>query len=863
MVNRITIWLSCFCAGAISAVFWRELPSTQSMAVMLALLVVTSSIILLYRNYIHAAKQAVAEVLLCWAISGLLIGVLWVASLGHFYYAWQLPHDKIQQDVTIVGQVIAGGCVSHRFLNDHTPHHYVVVIRTIDGQSTDGFIKTPIFNALLFIGFKFKARLSHTQYSFTNSEVVGNSGTFDEHGGIETVPLKTKAACLHDGDVFTAVVKLKPAYGTANPVGFSRQQHLVSQFIYATGYVKTLHAESTLHNHSMRNALADWLSSLNLVHHSWWSALLLGNKTHFTQQDWTLLQRTGTGHLFSISGMHLSIVAGVCFFVFIPFIFVIGHVIHVLRSLKRYPFPHIACFSAYQRLHFNGVFACKNAGLRVWVLVSVIIICYFYALLSGMALPVVRALLLLTLGCLLSIFKVAWRSVNIGLAMLALCLVLFPFSMLNASFYLSIGAVICIWFFVNTLSIHREPWYFAIAKLQIALTVIMMPLTTIWFGNVSVISLIANLFALPLVTLLLPICLMSLLISFYFSTVGIGQFAIEILKYSDHVFGYLLSLLVFLSELELSALNLFVDTSSALCFLAAVILFCLPYWRFKRFCLFLLSLPLATSLIQWLPPNDEVWALHVLDAGQASAITVTKGDSAIIIDSGAQYGGNAITATQYLLPLLKSVKVKQVDHVIHTHSDNDHAGGLRAIMVHPVAKNAKFYSPTLGCERDTHFDWQGLTISFLWPLKGNAQDNNAMSCVVRISDPSGSVLIPGDIEKESEYALVTKEFAKGTSALNADILIAPHHGSNTSSTDIFIKHVSPKAVIYTQGYENRWKFPALNVVERYKQHNVQQYFTSSEGYTLVTLEKGTFHVKTLRGDLKKRWYLKGRSPRHL
>ncbi|GFD70813.1 hypothetical protein KUL113_02330 [Tenacibaculum sp. KUL113] len=253
----------------------------------------------------------------------------------------------------------------------------------------------------------------------------------------------------------------------------------------------------------------------------------------------------------------------------------------------------------------------------------------------------------------------------------------------------------------------------------------------------------------------------------------------------------------------------------------------------------------------------------MLDAGQASAITVTKGDRAIIIDSGAQFRGNAMTATQYLFPLLKNLKVKHVDHVIHTHSDNDHAGGLSTVMAHPIADNATFYSPTFGCERDTMFDWQGLTISFLWPLKGNDQDNNAMSCVVRIAAQSGSVLIPGDIEKESEYALITKELARGTSALNADILIAPHHGSKTSSTDIFIKHVAPKAVIYTQGYENRWRFPALNVVERYRQHNVQQYFTSSEGYTLVTFRKGSFEVNTLRSDLKKRWYLKGKPPRHL
>ena len=101
MVNRITIWLSCFCAGAISAVFWYRLPSANTMAVMIAINVVASTIPMLYRRKSRACQLTAFEALLCWIISGLLTGVLWVASVGRFYYAWQLPEGKIQQDVTI------------------------------------------------------------------------------------------------------------------------------------------------------------------------------------------------------------------------------------------------------------------------------------------------------------------------------------------------------------------------------------------------------------------------------------------------------------------------------------------------------------------------------------------------------------------------------------------------------------------------------------------------------------------------------------------------------------------------------------------------------------------------------------------
>ncbi|WP_236552097.1 DNA internalization-related competence protein ComEC/Rec2 [Alteromonas sp. KUL106] len=828
---------------------------------MLAIVLIANVVIVLFWFHCRTNKQTLIEAQLCLALSGLLVGVLWVASLGHFYHAWQLPPDKIQQDVTILGRVISGGCVSKSATDANAHRHYIVAIQAIDEQRANDFLNPSAFNSLLSFGFEFRARLSQTQVEFANTKAFGHSDTPYEYNSTSlsyTTPLEG-VVCLHDGDVFTALVKLKPAYGFANPVGFNRQQHLVSQFIQTTGYIKQVDAKTINHHHNHRYALGAWLSSLELFHHSWWSALLLGNKTLFTDDDWTILQRTGTGHLFSISGMHLSIVAGVCFLLLMPFIFVFGQGIILLSPLKRFTLSYSTFMSQQKGLRFRFT----HARLRILVLLSVIIACCFYALLSGMALPVVRALLLLAIASWVTISKVAWRPVNIGLAMLALCLVLFPFSILNASFYLSIGAVICIWFFVSTLSIQHGRWYFAAAKLQIALTFIMMPLTTIWFSNVSVISLVANLAAMPIVTVLLPICLISLLISYFFSHAAIGQIGTEIIKYSDHLFGYLLSLLTFLSELNYSAFNLFVSTSSALCFLGAIILFCLPKWRFKYFCILLLLLPLVTSLGKWLPPNDEHWALHVLDAGQASAIAVSKGDRAIIIDSGAIYRGNATTATQALFPLLDSIKVQHVDHVIHTHSDNDHAGGLAAVMAHPFAKNAKFYSPTLGCERNAYVDWQGLSIRFLWPLKGNEQDNNAMSCVVKISGRSGSVLIPGDIEKESEYALITKTLNEETSTLKADILIAPHHGSDTSSTDIFIKHVSPKAVIYTQGYENRWKFPAVNVVERYKRNKVVQFFTSYDGYTIVSFEKDDYHVNTQRGGLKKRWYLKARAPRHL
>ena len=125
--------------------------------------------------------------------------------------------------------------------------------------------------------------------------------------------------------------------------------------------------------------------------------------------------------------------------------------------------------------------------------------------------------------------------------------------------------------------------------------------------------------------------------------------------------------------------------------------------------------------------------------------------------------------------------------------------------------------------------------------------------------------------------------ALSQSDVTADVLVAPHHGSRTSSTNAFISAVSPRAVIYTQGYENRWKFPAKAVVERYRKHNVTQFLTSVTGYVRVSIEQvgnvsrgqhnslrhsgknnaETLSIETMRHDISKRWYMPSYSPRHL
>ncbi len=348
MVNRITICLSCFCVGAISAVLWQKLPSTHTMALMIAILVIAIVVILLFSLEKPRSNKTIFDIQLCCAVSGLILGVLWVASVGHFYYAWQLPKGKIQQDVTISGRVLSQGCVSNKSNNSEAAFHYVVSIASVNGESVatfldDGAVPKPL-NAVFSYAFNFRARLAHKQYKYLSDNVERGQRS---QRGLDDVKQRARPQaaeksvglkCLHNGDMFTAVVKLKPAYGTANPVGASRQQQLVSQFIHVTGYIKSIEHDKTAHEHSLRYDLATTLEALNLKNLTWWRALLLGDKAGFTKDNWVLLQRTGTGHIFSISGMHLSLIAGVCLLAFNPIVFILRHVFDI--------FGRVQCFLA-------------------------------------------------------------------------------------------------------------------------------------------------------------------------------------------------------------------------------------------------------------------------------------------------------------------------------------------------------------------------------------------------------------------------------------------------------------------------------------------------------------------------------------
>lgn len=760
MRNTIIRWLTAICLSSLLSYIWPSLPPLSTLFLVTGTLTLIAGMLYLHHSTRLRFSHWKSRVVL---VHGFCVGAMWMASVGHWYYAWQLPRNKIHQDVIVTGTVVQATCK-----NDW--HTYIL--------NTDLYV---------------------TDWLGSRKIRVHEQSLHD---------------CMQPNDIITATVRLKPAYGVANPIGFNYQQYLASQGIVATGSLRQRH-QRIRHGRSLRQALQAIISAHPYGSERWLSILLLGNKSALSDEDWALLRRTGTGHLFSISGLHMGIVAGAL----LP---IIGGLAAVCtRSRQRTP---------SRRVLPTTLLLVAGGTL-------------LYAAITGAALPVMRAWLLLAAGSLINLSNRHWNGGHKGVAMLTGCLLLFPLTVLSPGFYLSAGAVAIIWALCWRWQWHHLRWYQCLWRLQLALSIALLPLTSGWFSMISLSAIPINLLMVPLMTLLLPFILLLLGCAWLFPVL-----AATAMWAANHLVGAMIMTVQRLDQHLPSPLTIYPDTSVLIALLLALITMCLPGFRFQRHCAALLCLPL---ILAGLPPTLKRWDLHVLDAGQGTAVLITRGRRAIVVDTGASHQHGAPTAENVLVPLITRYNLI-IDYVILSHDDNDHAGGAPVLQRYLAqqGQSPRWLSPHNGCSAGREVTWQGLQLAMLWPPDRTLLTGNNASCVILIKGLGHRLLLPGDVERSAEYALLAEN-----SDVHADVLVAPHHGSSTSSTGIFIDKVSPQVVIFTQGFENRWGFPASSVVTRYQEAGAKLLTTSESGYIRLSMREGQpLDSKTLRHDLQPRWY---------
>ena len=625
-----------------------------------------------------------------------------------------------------------------------------------------------------------------------------------------------KMPSIQLGEEWHLRVRLKRPWGYANPGGFDYEKWLFEQGIRATGYVRSKGnneriSETSLLNpaYYLRASLNQKLEKTNNKSVAVIKALVLGERGQMDSKRWQVLTQTGTNHLLAISGLHVGIVSGFVYFI-------------VLFLWKR-----------SERL------CLKIAAQRVAALAG-IFAAVFYAMLAGFSIPTQRAMVMATIVFLAVYSMQSLRPWNI-LSLALLCVLLLdPFSVLSPGFWLSFLAVAIIIFSIKGKSSkseeHTKPvkqaWWLSLVKIQFVLSLGLLPLTLLFFQHASLVSPIANFFAVPWVSFfVVPVTLLGSLLMLVSEPLG-GW----VLQFSHGLLEFFWSVLNYLHALPLSSWHHAIPSWTLVPALFGVLLLLSAKGFPSKWLSIVLLSPLVFAKPVKLAENDLT--VTTLDVGQGLSVVVEVDERILVFDTGPKFSSSFNAGESVVVPYLRQRGVKEIDTLVVSHGDKDHAGGLQGILSNmPVRKlmssNIEVYKhdQLSTCRTGESWRWNDVHFEFLHPsVELNAKEfkklsSNNSSCVLLLTHPSGSVLLTGDIEKTIEKRLITSQFDK----LDVDVLIAPHHGSKSSSTQAFIQATSPDYVVFATGYRNPYGFPDEKVVSRYKEFGSYLVNTATQG----------------------------------
>lgn len=762
-------------------------------------------------------------------ISAALLAFIWAGSVGHWYSSWQLPNRYFNQNLIIEGTIASIHIQQDKLSQINSPKNTEV----------------------------YQARQIHDTHSNKQKVLVVKVRQLGKYNLFHEPKVRLSwfapTLLLQQGNEVRLLVKIKPPHGLANEFGFNRQSWLASQNIVALGNIKPSPSNRVLNRsitlrQKIANRIIEYAEKLKLNNVRWMLALSLGERNLLTTQDWTLLQETGTAHLFAISGLHLGIVS-LLFYNFTKML--VLPIAYLVRRKK------------------------LQGNLIPVALLVTLPFCLFYAHISGFQVPVLRATLAILLLTYLTIFQVYWRLLAIVLNLLLCFLVLFPLSTLSISFWFSFSAVFAIWYYV---------WRFPLTAtaplqtlkhtlgLQLFLSLTMLPLVAFNFAVVSIISPLVNIIVLPIVSMIMVPLSLLLVLSLMFDT----HFLItQLFTCLDWMFGKLLLFMQALQSapyatMEIADIN-FAQSGLVVLFLVLVFL---PCWPNRLKLILMLALSIGIYLVYntyFAPPisaNAHVlvhkpehqsspnWSLRVFDIGQGLSVLIRQGNEHLLYDTGPSFMGGSSLAPVVLKPYFDATKpsrerVASIEYLVNSHMDNDHSGGNNFIFNQYDVKT--WLSPASGCTVNDSFIWGALSLTILSPLINSRGDENNDSCVIKISDGTHSVLLTGDIEEEIETKLIKHYSHSGM--LKADVLLAPHHGSKTSSTLPFVRAVAPKYIAISSQYYNQWGFPHESVLRHYKEINAEVFNTAYDGEVIFTFYSGGIRANAYRRRWSSPWYM--------
>jgi len=379
--------------------------------------------------------------------------------------------------------------------------------------------------------------------------------------------------------------------------------------------------------------------------------------------------------------------------------------------------------------------------------------------------------------------------------------------------------------------------------LQIGIMLLLLPLQIHIFHGLSISALVANLFAVPLVTfIVVPLLLVGLVVN---SLPGVGAWVWD---GADSVLSWLFYLLRRLPEG-------WIDVDKRLQWLSFAGGLMVIIWRFSAWSyaitVFLIGFTFTVLTPTRHNKTPNGWQMTMLDVGHGLAVAIIRHNKVLLYDTGGAWpGGDA--ARQAIIPWLKWHNLT-LEAIVISHEHLDHIGclaSLQAFMPEVPVRSSLGRAQHLPCYRGVSWQWQGLQFKALWPPQEERRIGNNRSCVVRVSDGRHSVLLTGDLEAAGEFALLRREHYR----LPANFIQVPHHGSRTSSTEALLKAVAGQAAFASTSRYNAWRLPSSRVVSRYLNRGYQWYDTALSGQITLAMEDNRWWIETYRAQILPRWY---------
>lgn len=772
-------------AGGCAAVQW--LPALPSPALLAAVAAGAAGCAGLAMRGARAALRTTAGV-----AGAALLGIVWAAAFAHLRLAESLPAEWEGRDIEVIGVV------------GSLPVHFERGARFEFAPET-----------VLTAGARVPSRLLLAWY-----------GDFGPDAAVSDPQVRP-------GERWQLILRLRRAHGSANPHGFDYEAWLMQKGIRATGYVRPPREEARPRRlaafvaspgtlvERMRERIRDRLEHAlgDAPYGGVIVALAVGDQRAIDSADWDLFTRTGVGHLMSISGLHVTMIASLA-----------GMLAFALWRRA----PPLMLFLAAPR-------AAAAAGFLA---------AFAYCLVAGFAVPAQRTLFMLAVAA-----WALWQGwFGSGLRVLAIALALVcvvdPWAPLAPGFWLSFGAVAILLVAGGALA-GRTHWLRAALTAQAAVTIGLIPLSLLMFQQVSLVGPLANALAIPLVSFVVtPLALLA-------SVVPVDAIALA----AHAIVAWLMACLEWLGRgpwaVWQRAAPPFWTVPLAL---AGAVWMLIPWWAHWRLVGAIWMLPLLVAPAPR-PASGDLW-LTVLDVGQGLAVVARTRDHTLAFDSGPQYTPEADGGNRVILPYLRGEGVAALDMLVLSHDDLDHTGGARSLAA--ALPPGVLYAPrpaglapdlsaaarrALPCARGDAWEWDGVRFAFASPPAGGTRrKDNDDSCVLVIEAHGRRVLLSADIEAAAEAELL-----QSAVPLASEVLLVPHHGSRSSSTPAFLDAVAPRHALVAAGYRNRFRHPADEVIERYRARGITVHRTDRDGALLVRVAPDGVRVERWR-DLRPRYW---------